>query len=329
MSTLLEALPRRVAEAARRLAPYVLRTPVSRCPWLERADVVLKCEHLQHTGSFKLRGALNRLLTLNERAQTRGIITASTGNHALGIAFAAGVAGVRATIYVPNVISPLKLKALSAVLADGAVALEFVEGDGLDAELAAKTAAAASGMKFVSPYNDAMIIAGQGTVGAELAEQCSALDAVFVSVGGGGLISGVAASVKAKFPQARVYGCWARNAPAMHDCLEAGEIRQVPESPTISDGTAGGIEPGSITFELCQSLIDQHVLVSEAEIFSAMRALAENERWIVEGSAGVALAGCLQILQRSREFDGKTVAVILCGRNVELDKFLAAITTAH
>ena len=114
-----------------------------------------------------------------------------------------------------------------------------------------------------------------------------------------------------------------------HDCLLAGEIREVIDAPTISDGTAGGVEPGSITFELCQSLIDQFVLVSEAEIVSSMRLLAENERWIVEGAAGVALAGCLQTLERSREFAGKKVAVILCGRNVELDKFLAAIAPAH
>ncbi|MCZ6459090.1 MAG: threonine/serine dehydratase [Gammaproteobacteria bacterium] len=329
MSTLAETLPQTVTEAVARLQPYVLRTPVSRCHWLDGADVLLKCEHLQHTGSFKLRGALNRLLTLDASERDRGIITASTGNHALGVAFAAGVTGLRATIYLPKVISPLKLKALSAVLIDGQVDLEFVEGDGLDAELAAKTAALAGGMKFVSPYNDPLIIAGQGTVGAELAEQCTALDAVFVSVGGGGLISGVAASVRAKFPQARVYGCWARNASAMHDCLLAGEIRQVTDAPTISDGTAGGVEPGSITFELCQGFIDQYVLVSEAEIISAMRVLAENERWIVEGAAGVALAGCLQTLEHHSELAGKTVAVVLCGRNIELDKFLSAIATAH
>ena len=327
MNTLVQTLPQKVAEAAGRVAPYVLRTPASPCNWLDRADVLLKCEHLQHTGSFKLRGALNSVLTLNERERSQGIITASTGNHALGVAFAAAVVGVRATIYLPKAISPLKLKALSAVLGNGQVELEFVEGDGLDAELAAKRAAAAGGIKFVSPYNDAMIIAGQGTVGAELAEQCPALDAVFVSVGGGGLISGVAASVKTKFPQAQIYGCWARNAAAMHECLVAGEIREVTDAPTISDGTAGGVEPGSITFELCQSLIDRYVLVSEDEILSAMRVLAENERWIVEGAAGVALAGCLQTLASSAEFAGKTVAVILCGRNIELAKFLSAIST--
>ena len=167
------------------------------------------------------------------------------------------------------------------------------------------------------------MIAGQGTVGLELARQHDRLDAVFVAAGGGGLISGVAAIVKAHHPDVEIYGCWPENAPTLARCLEAGRIREVPESPTISDGTAGGVEANAITFELCQSLIDHRVLVSEAAIGSAMRLLAEQERWIVEGAAGVAMAACLAC---ASSLAGKTVAVVLCGRNIDFTRFLAATT---
>jgi threonine dehydratase len=199
------------------------------------------------------------------------------------------------------------------------VQVETVPGDGLAAEQAARAAAAADGRVFVSPYNDPDVIAGQGTIGLELFESLGALDAVFVSVGGGGLISGIAASLKSNCPGVRIVGCWPANAPAMARCLADGRIHEVEELPTISDGTAGGVEDGAITFEACQALVDEHVLVSEPEIFGAMRLLAEQERWIVEGSAGVALAGAMAL---RADYAGAKVAVVLCGRNIAYDKFL-------
>jgi threonine dehydratase len=311
----LDDLPAAIESARYRIAPHILETPVSQAHWFDGLEAHLKCEHLQHTGSFKLRGALNRLMTLDRAAAARGVIAASTGNHGQGIARAARVTDVSATVYVPESAEAVKIDPMRAM----GVQVETVPGDGLAAEQAARAAAAADGRVFVSPYNDPDVIAGQGTIGLELFESLGALDAVFVSVGGGGLISGIAASLKSNCPGVRIVGCWPANAPAMARCLADGRIHEVEELPTISDGTAGGVEDGAITFEACQALVDEHVLVSEPEIFGAMRLLAEQERWIVEGSAGVALAGAMAL---RADYAGAKVAVVLCGRNIAYDKFL-------
>jgi len=313
-----EALPDSVVEARSRIAPHILNTPVSNAHWIDGPEAILKCEHLQYTGSFKLRGALNRLLCLDEDARREGVIAASTGNHGQGIAMAARVAGLRATVYVPEDAAEVKIAPMRAM----GVTVQTVRGDGLAAEVAARRAAEESGRVFVSPYNDPWVVAGQGTIGLELNEAVDRLDAVFVSVGGGGLISGIGGYLKRVQPDVRIIGCWPANAPAMARCLTEGRIHQVVETATVSDGTAGGVEDAAITFESCQALIDEQVFVSETEIGAAMRRLAVEERWIVEGAAGVALAACLA---RASEYAGAKVAVVLCGRNIAFEKFLEVI----
>ena len=319
MTELLAALPEEIAAARDRLGDRVLQTPVTPARWLP-GDVWLKCEHLQHTGSFKLRGALNRLLRLTAEERAAGVLAASTGNHGQGVALAAQLTGAQARVFVPESASPVKLEAMALLGAE----IETVAGDGLAAELAARAEAEATGRVFISPYNDPDVVAGQGTVGLELAEQLPDLDTVFVAVGGGGLISGVAAALKARRPALKVVGCWPANAPALQVCLERGAIGPVPESPTLSDGTAGGVEAGAITFELARALVDEHVLVDEDQIRSALRELAVRERWMVEGSAAVALAGCLAGDPAGR---GRA-AVVLCGRNIDPDRFTAALAAA-
>ncbi len=318
----LKELPAAIERAHAAIAGHVLNTPTTRALWLEDFELQLKCEHLQHTGSFKLRGALNRMQNLTPAERAAGVVAASTGNHGQGVARAAALLGVSATVYVPAQAAAVKIAPMRAMGAD----VVAVPGeDGLAAELAARQAAEESGQVFVSPYNDPLVVAGQGTIGLELDQSLPELDAVFVSVGGGGLISGVAAWLKHRQPGVRVYGCWPANAPTMARCLEKGEIHEVAETATLSDGTAGGVEPDAITFESCQAWVDEHLFVSEAEIGAALATLAREERWIVEGSAGVALAGCLQ--QRG-SLAGQRVAVVLCGRNIELGKFLGAIADA-
>jgi threonine dehydratase len=200
--------------------------------------------------------------------------------------------------------------------------LVVVEGNPLAAELQARRRAAEENRPYISPYNDLDVVAGQGTIGMELIEQAPQLDAVFISVGGGGLIGGTGTALKQLRPQTRVVGVWPENSPCMLRALEAGHIIDVPESPTLSDGSAGAVEPGSVTFPVCQSVIDQTVTVTEAEIAGAMRTVAAAERWIVEGAAGVALAGLMKLADA---FKGRKVAVVLCGRNVALETFLQAI----
>jgi threonine dehydratase len=282
------------------------------------ANFLLKGEHLQRTGSFKMRGAMNKMLCLTDEERRQGVITASSGNHGMATTQAASVAGLEVTVYLPESVSPLKLANMRRLGANTVL----VPGNGVEAEISARAAAESEGKVFVSPYSDLDVIAGQGTVGLEMAEQCTDLAAVYVCVGGGGLISGIGSYLKSCQPQADIIGCWAENSAAMHLCMEKGEIYDTPETPTLSDGSAGGIEPGAITFPLCRQLIDRQLLVSEAEIASAMRDLAMAERFIIEGAAGVALAAALRT---ASDYQGRNIAVVLCGRNITLDSFRSVL----
>jgi threonine dehydratase len=283
---------------------------------------LLKCEHLQRTGCFKLRGALNRVLLLNDEQRERGIVASSSGNHGIATAYAAHTDGVDVTIYLPESVSPLKLANMKRLGANTVV----WPGVYAECEKAAHEEVARLGKTFFSPYSHPDVIAGQGTIGLELDLQCPDLAAVYASVGGGGFIGGIGSYLKAKRPDVDIIGCWAENASALHQCLERGEIFDAPESDTLADGTAGGVEEGAITFPICQRVIDRHVLVSEAEIANAMHDIAANERFIIEGSAGVAVAAALKT---ASDYRGKKIAVVICGRNIDLSTFRAAIQGAE
>ncbi|MBO0727012.1 MAG: threonine/serine dehydratase [Blastocatellia bacterium] len=310
-----------ITEAEARIRPLVRETPVDRSLHLSRlgaAGVYLKLEHLQHTGSFKLRGAANKVLSLDEEQLRGGVIAASTGNHGMGVCYAARHAGTTATIYLPRDVSEQKLATIKHL---GGIPV-LAAGDCLEAEYSAREAARKSGQVFISPYNDLQVIAGQGTTGLELARQLERIDAVFVAVGGGGLVAGIAAYLKSASPLTRVIGCWPENSRALYECLRAGRIIEVPEEPTISESTAGGVEEGSITFHLCQRLIDDYALVSETEIIEAMRLILNEEHWIIEGSAGVAVAA---YLKEREKYAGQNIAIILCGRNISSTKLAGAL----
>jgi len=191
--------------------------------------------------------------------------------------------------------------------------VQFFGTDGLDTEQHARSYATQNDMFYLSPYNDPEVIAGQGTCGIEIQEQLPEVDAVFIAVGGGGLIAGVASVLKASNPDIVVYGCQPEASPVMAMSIEAGEILDLPSAPTLSDGTAGGIEADAITFDLCRTLIDESVLVGEEEIATAMHVYLDAEKEPLEGAAGVALAG---MLKRKDAVRGLKVAVIVCGGNV-------------
>ena len=305
-----------IQSAAERIQSVIRITPTEHSRALSAqtsSEVWLKLEHLQLTGSFKLRGAANKLLSLTPDERARGVITASNGNHGIAVCYAARQVGVTPQVFMRHGVSEAKLK-LIELLGGQPV---FFGNDPLAAELKARQTAQETGQVFISPYNDTQVIAGQGTIGVELHRQLENSDAVLVTVGGGGLISGIATYLKAVSPRTRIVGCWPENSPVMHECLKAGEIFDCPEQPTISDSTAGGLEPDSVTFDMCANLIDEHVLVSEEEIKEAIRLLVERERWIVEGAAGVAMAA---LLKERKRFAGKKVIVLLCGRNIASKK---------
>jgi threonine dehydratase len=318
------ALAEAVGRAAEVLRGRVARTPVEPADleWLGRPPRAwLKLENLQETGSFKLRGATNKVLGLSPEQLAAGVVAASSGNHGLAVATALTGLGARGTVFVPETVSPVKAAKLARLGAE----VRRVGDDSLVAEREARRFAEAAGRVYVSPYNDPEVIAGQGTVGVELLEQLPDLDAVLVTVGGGGLIAGIAAWLRVHRPRARIIGCLPERSPVMAECLRRGEIVDLPSEPTLSDGSAGGLEAGAITFDLCRELIDEVVLVGEDEIAAAMVALISERREIVEGAAGVALAG----YRRKRdELAGATTAIVLCGGNVSLSTLKRVLRAA-
>lgn len=310
-----------VVDAARKIANYARRTELEYSPGLSAltgAEVWLKLEHLQHTGSFKWRGALNRVLSLAPEELRRGIVTASNGNHGLAVCRAGRLVGIRPVVYLREGVAGERVELIRQMGGEPC----FFGQNPLEAEERAREVAARNGETFISPYNDPWVISGQGTIGLEIAEQLEGIDGIFVAVGGGGLIAGIGAALREVRPGTRVVGCWPENSPVLYECLKAGRIIEVEERPTISDSTAGGIEDGSLTLPLCQEVIDQHVLVAEEEICRAMRLIAEHERWMIEGAAGVALAG---LLRSASGWQGARVVVLLCGRNIAPARFLGAI----
>lgn len=317
----IEGLVAEIEYAAGRIARYVRETPLFESVPLSDATgatVFLKLENLQHTGSFKLRGATNALLSLPAAERSKGVVAASSGNHGAAIAFAGGKLGVRVVVFVPEGASPAKVDAMRRY---GAEVLVFGT-DGLDTELHARAVATAEGMSYVSPYNDRAVVAGQGTIGVELRRQAKELDAVIVSVGGGGLMGGIAADLKAHLPSLRTIGALPVNSPVMSTSVRAGHIVELRTSPTLSDGTAGGIEPGAITFPLCRDLVDVWVDVAESDIAGALRHCLTVEHLLVEGAAAVAVAGLLQLADTLR---GARVAVVLCGANISLERLRSAL----
>ncbi len=300
------AIAARAQVAAERIYRLARRTPVAPLPG-DEAGALVKMEQLQVTGAFKLRGATNKLMSLSEAAMRAGVITSSTGNHGLGVATAAQALRIGAEVYLSAQVSEAKRAKIVALGAQ----IRIAGDDPLAAELAARAAAAATGRTYVSPYNDAEVIAGQGTLGVEILEQAPDVAAVYVAVGGGGLISGIGSVLKRHAPQIEVVGCWPEHSAALYESLRAGRIVEAPELPTLSESTAGGVEPDSITFALAREVIDHTVLVSEAQILAAMR-FGVAQGWAMEGASGVALAAYWR--DRAR-LAGRRALVLLCGGN--------------
>ena len=304
-----------VREVHARIEPHLRRTPLEASPMLsERSGcpVFLKLENFQRTGSFKIRGALSKLTRLGEDQRARGIVAASSGNHGLAVAQGAADLGCPARIFVPSVASASKVEAIRRLGA------EVVEqgSDCVESEAAARENARRHGSIYLSPYNDEDVIAGQGTLGLELLEQRPTLRGVVTSLGGGGLISGVGGFLKEAVGDLLVLAASPRESCVMHESLREGHIVQRESGPTLSDGTAGGVEPDSVTFPRCQRVVDESRTVSEAEIRQTMRELIRDHRFLVEGAAAVAVAA---FLQDPRPFAGREVAIVLCGGNVGLD----------
>lgn len=281
-----------IVDATEQITPHVFHTPLEFSQCLSNkfhANIMLKNEHCQRTGSFKIRGALTKLLSLNAQEQSKGVVCASAGNHGIGVALAGQITGIQTIAFVPKTVDSSRLQQIKAYGAK----VQFIDGDCGDAERQARVYAENNQMTYVSPYNDSKVIAGQGTIGHEIHQDCPDLDYCFVAVGGGGLISGISCFLKEHNSSIKVIGCLPQNASIMAESVIKGSIVTQPNLPTLSDSTAGSLEADTITLSLCQQYVDDFVLVSEQEIQAAMRLLATEHHWMVEGAAGVALAGLL------------------------------------
>ncbi|WP_322513211.1 threonine/serine dehydratase [Chloroflexus sp.] len=321
MKTPLPITPAEIVAARHRIAGIVQPTPLELSRPLSAlvgAEIWLKLELAQVTGSFKLRGAANALRQL---PPTTRVVACSAGNHALGIAHAAAITGHAVTLVVPATASPAKIAALRRYPVE-----LILHGDGYAAaEAEALRLAATHGWQFVSPYNDPAVIAGQGTLAVEVWEALPTAGTVIVAVGGGGLASGVGIWAKALNPRIRVIGVQAAASAAMAAALQAGKVVPAPDEPTLADGLAGGIDPDTITLPILQHVLDEMVLVEEAAIARAMRWLLDEHHLIAEGSAAVPLAALLE--GKIGNLRGQQVVALICGRNVAsatLQQILAA-----
>jgi threonine dehydratase len=302
----------RILRAAQRIRTEVLWTPLERSPGLSRltgADVYLKWENRQVTGSFKIRGALNKVRSLSKEERARGAVAASTGNHGLGASLAARLEGLELTLVLPAGASAEKRRRLAE---SGARIVGFGETCE-QAEAYARRLAGETGRVYISPYNDEDVIAGQGTIGLEIASDFADAAAVLVPVGGGGLISGIAACLNRVLASVEILGVEPKTSAFMAASLAAGRIVDIDEGDTIADAVAGGIEPGSITFPLCRELVDGIVTVRETAIRRAMALLFEQHGQLVEGAGALPLAA---LLSDPARFAARAIVLIVSGGNV-------------
>ena len=284
----------------------------------KKADIYLKTENLQVTGSFKLRGAYYKISKLNEEQKKAGIIACSAGNHAQGVALAASNMGIKSVVCMPDGAPISKVEATKALGAE----VRLVPGTYDDAYEEAIRLQNETGATFIHPFDDDEVIAGQGTIGIEILEQIDELDAVIVPIGGGGLISGVAYAIKQLRPEVKVYGVQAERAAGMYKSREAGEPITLPSVSTFADGIAVK-QPGTTTFELIEKYVDDIVTVSEDEIATAILTLIEKQKLIAEGAGAVSVAAAMF---DKLPIENKKVVCLVSGGNIDVNILSRVIT---
>ena len=305
---------RQIEEAAKTLEDIVVKTPFSYAPILSEmsgCDVYLKKENLQTTGAFKLRGAFNRIARLDDDERNGGVVAASAGNHAQGVAFSAAHFGIKAIIFMPE---STPLTKVNGVKRFGAEVI-LAGGSYDEAYAIAKEFAQKNDMTFIHPFEDDAVIAGQGTIALEILESCRELDAVIVPVGGGGLISGIALAIKELRPEIEVIGVSASGAPAMKNSYELKKAIDTTSVRTIADGIAVR-DTSQKTLDLILRYVDRFISVDDEEIASAMLFLLERQKLVVEGAGAVGIAALMH--DKLEHLKGKKAAVVLSGGNVDV-----------
>ena len=300
-----------VYRASNALKGVIRKTDVIYAPKLcKGCDLYLKTENLQVTGSFKVRGAYYKMTRLSDEEKARGVIACSAGNHAQGVALAAKKNGIKSVICLPDGAPISKVEATKGYGAE----VCLVEGVYDDAYNKALQLRDEKGYTFIHPFNDEDVIAGQGTIGLELFDQLPDLDAVLVPIGGGGLISGIAYTIKTINPKVKVYGVQAAGAPSMKNSVTNGKIEELGSVATIADGIAVK-KPGDLTYELCKNYVDEIVTVTDDEISAAILALMEQHKLVTEGAGAVAVAAAMF---KKVDLQGKKAVCVLSGGNIDV-----------
>ncbi len=307
-----------IQQAQQNLKGVARLTPLISAPKIGE-NVSIKAENLQLTGSFKLRGAYNKISSLTAEEKAKGVIACSAGNHAQGVALSATKNGIHSTICIPAGAPLSKVEATRGFGGD----VVLVPGVYDDAYAKAVELTNEKGYTFVHPFNDEKVIAGQGTIGLEILEQEPHVDAVFVAIGGGGLASGVACAIKSVKPDCKVYGVQAAGAPSMYDSINKGEIIELESVSTIADGIAVK-KPGDLTFEMCKKYLDGVVTVTEDEIATAILTLMETQKTVAEGAGASSVAAVM--FDKVPEVKGKNIVCVISGGNIDVSILSRVIT---
>ena len=301
----------KIYQAAYALKDVVRRTDLIRAPLINKdSDIYLKPENLQVTGSFKVRGAYNKISRLSEEEKAKGVIACSAGNHAQGVALAAERSGIKALICIPDAAPISKVEATKSYGAQ----VCLVKGVYDDAYKKACELQKKSGAVFIHPFDDEDVIAGQGTIGLEILDQLPDVEAVIVPVGGGGLISGVAYAIKSLKPQCKVYGVQVSGAPCMVDALKNGKAAPLKSVSTFADGIAVKC-PGNLTYDICSKYVDKIVTVTDDEAAAAILALIEKHKLVAEGAGAVSVAAAMF---GKVDIKGKKTVCLVSGGNIDV-----------
>ena len=314
----------KIKDAHKKILPYVNYTPLVHSEYLSNySNVKLKLENFQITGSFKLRGALNKLLSLSKSEKEKGVIAVSTGNHGKGVAYASKVLGIKSTIYMSSMVPQYRRKAIENLGAK----VEIVGQNSDEADLFAKNLAKEKNISLIHPFDDEDIIIGQGTVGLEMLEQFPDADTIIIPTSGGGLVSGIAQAIKLQKPKIKIISVSMERGPSMYDSLKKGVPVDVEELETLADCLGGSIGlDNKFTFNIVRKYVDDFVLVSEEKIAEGIKINFLEHKIVSEGAAATSI---MVVKEKLSSHIGKNIICLICGGNIDTQLFNKVLSSAN
>tara|TARA_B100001173_G_scaffold28969_2_gene22747 strand:- start:1761 stop:2723 length:963 start_codon:yes stop_codon:yes gene_type:complete len=314
----------KIKDAHKKILPFVNYTPLVHSEYLSNySNVKLKLENFQITGSFKLRGALNKLLSLSKSEKEKGVIAVSTGNHGKGVAYASKVLGIKSTIYMSSMVPQYRRKAIENLGAK----VEIVGQNSDEADLFAKNLAKEKNISLIHPFDDEDIIIGQGTVGLEMLEQFPEADTIIIPTSGGGLVSGIAQAIKLQKPKIKIISVSMERGPSMYDSLKKGVPVDVEELETLADCLGGSIGlDNKFTFNIVKEYVDDFVLVSEEKIAEGIKINFLEHKIVSEGAAATSI---MVVKEKLSSHIGKNIICLICGGNIDAQLFNKVLSSAN